>query len=116
MLKKKIQFIYFLIILFISLLIKSSWKVNKQKKILNQHIEKIVSKKNKFRKGITIKLNNYNINMDNIENFLRNKYFILIPGKNCPKKEIKTFFFKPEHSYKFTKFKKKDISLKLLLV
>ena len=113
--KKKIQFICFLIILLTSLLIKTSLKANKQSLILNQQIAKIIPKKEHLRNDIVIKLNNYNVHIDNVEDFLRNKYFILIPGKNCGKREIKTFFFKPEHSYKFIKFKKKDISLKLIL-
>lgn len=112
--KLKIQFICFLVILSISLLTKSYLNINNHKEIINQKPEKFDTKKESLRRDNIIKLNNYIIHIDNVENFSENKYFILLPGNNCKIKEIKTFFFKPEYSYKFIKFKKKEISLKLI--
>ena len=112
--KLKLQFICFLIILSISLLIKSNLNPNNHKEILYPKLKIFDIKKESLRRDNIIKLNNYIIHIDNVENFSQNKYLILLPGNNCKKKEIKTFFFKPEYSYKFIKLPKKDISLKLM--
>ena len=63
-----------------------------------------------------IKYNTYTIHLDNKENFFRKKYFLLIPGKECPNKSLKTFFFKPEYptiSYEYSKFQEKNFTLKI---
>ena len=53
--------------------------------------------------------------MDNLSEFFSSKNLILKPGKNCPNKNIQTFFFKQKHSntsYEYNKFQKKNIFLK----
>lgn len=73
--------------------------------------------KNNYReKPNLLKFNTYNIYLNNIEDFNKSAHLILIPGKNCHNKKIKTFFFKPEFPdmpYKYIKFQRKNISLEV---
>ena len=100
-------FLIFDILIFIKFLLKEKNQI----KNTNQTLKIFGSRQKKSRRENFIKLNNYNIYMKNTENFSKNKYLILLPDKNCPKKELKTIFFKPEQSLKYAKLKKKDISL-----
>ena len=61
--------------------------------------------------------NTYNIHMDNIEDFYTSQILFLLPGNQCPNRNLKTFFFKPIYpliSSKYIKFQEKNISLKLI--
>ena len=61
--------------------------------------------------------NTYNIHMDNIEDFYASQILFLLPGNQCPNRNLKTFFFKPIYpliSSKYIKFQEKNISLKLI--
>ena len=63
-----------------------------------------------------IKYNTYNIFIDNIESFYTSKNLLLIPGKNCPNHNIRTYFFKPKYppfSYEYIKFQQKNFSVEI---
>ena len=63
-----------------------------------------------------IKYNTYNIFIDNIESFYTSKNLLLIPGKNCPNNNIRTYFFKPKYppfSYEYIKFQQKNFSVEV---
>ena len=74
---------------------------------------------NKYNNNINnnnfIQFNTYNIYMDNIHDFYSSKFLMLLPGNNCPNRNLKTYFFKPRYpsiAPQYIKFQEKNISLK----
>ena len=64
-----------------------------------------------------VKFNTYYVHMHNTSDFFKYKYFILMPGKNCPNKNLKTLFFKPKYpqtDFEYIKFQDKNITLNLV--
>ena len=76
----------------------------------------------KFKNNTKIKktdmiFNTYNIHMDNIKDFYKSQILFLLPGNQCPNRNLKTFFFLPIYpliSPKYIKFQEKNFSLKLI--
>ena len=64
-----------------------------------------------------IKYNTYNISIESIEDFYMSENLFLLPGKNCPNPDIKTYFFKPKYPrfiYEHIKFQEKNFSLQFV--
>ena len=64
-----------------------------------------------------LKYNTYNIFIENIQDFFTSDNLFLLPGKNCPNPEIKTYFFKPKYpkfAYEHIKFQEKNFSLQFV--
>ena len=82
--------------------------------IKNDNIFCKIKKDNNLTEN-SIKINTYNIFMNNILDFFSSNIFLLNKTNNN-NKESNTFFFKPEYPkkpYKYIKFQKKNISLRL---
>lgn len=97
-----IIFLYFLNLIYIN---NNNLKTSKNEGLLNPIIQ------NKY-----IKLNKYNIYIDNIDNFFASKNLIIISNKNGICNDSNTIFFKPIYPktpYHYIKFQSKNISLKL---
>lgn len=111
----RVLLIFFFISLFLNIylynLIRSKIKFWSEKDL----IKKIKKNNNDYKQSL--KYYNYNISMDNIEDFFSGENLALLPGNNCPNHDIQTYFFKPKYpkeAYKYNKFQEKNISLKLL--
>jgi hypothetical protein len=90
-------------------------KPSQSQTIINPYHKKNITNILSFTKT-NLLYNTYNIHMDNIGDFYTSKNLILLPGKNCPDHNIKTFFFKPVYplmSSQYTNYQKKNFSLRL---
>ena len=88
---------------------------NNNSKIFDRKSSKYFKRKGSNNQEKYLRYYSYNIFMDNLSEFFSSKNLFLIPGKNCPNKNMQTFFFKQKHSntsYKYNKFQNKNLFLK----
>ena len=109
--QKSISIKYFIIFILVVFFIIS---IIKQKYKNSYNLRAITPIKNHINQANFIKYNTYNISINNVDDFYKSNYFILIPDKFCPNQDLKTYFFKPKYPQlisNFIKFQDKNISL-----
>ena len=107
---------FLIIFLIISISLNTYLYLNKENEIQSYHIPKNVTEERTVNNKNLIKFNTYNIHIDKIEDFYSSKYLMLLPGNNCPNRNLKTYFFKPVYptvAPEYIKFQEKNISLKI---
>ena len=105
-----------ILFLIISLILNLYFYFNGKKTTSHLRIDNNRLKNSDISTNNMYKYYHYNINMNNIEDFFSSENLLLSPGRNCPNRDIKTFFFKPKlpkEPYQYIKFQKKNISLEL---
>ena len=109
---------FLIIFLIISLCFNSYLYLNLNKtKTHNLRRPENVIRKSAIFPNNFIKYNTYNISIDSIEDFYMSENLFLLPGKNCPNPDIKTYFFKPKYprfTYEHIKFQEKNFSLQIV--
>ena len=107
---------FLIIFLIISLCLNSYLYLNlKKSKTHNLRGSENSIRQSSINPNNFLKYNTYNIFIENIQDFFTSDNLFLLPGKNCPNPEIKTYFFKPKYpkfAYEHIKFQEKNFSLK----